>query len=61
MDHNIIVAATLDQTHTTVMTTGTDAVGLDHIPILADITTKVAMTHTEAVPGHTTEITDDIT
>ena len=40
---------------------GTDAVGLDHNPILTDITAKVTMTPTEAIPGHTTVTTDDIT
>ena len=43
------------------MKTGTDTVGLDHIPILTDITAKVTMTPTEAIPGHTTRITDAIT
>ena len=43
------------------MKTGTDAVGLDHNLILTDITAKVAMTPTEAVPGHTTWMTDAIT
>ena len=32
-----------------------------HNPILADITAKVTMTPTEAIPGHTTGITDNIT
>ena len=54
-------AATLDQTHTTVRKTGKDAVGLDHNPILTDITAKVTMTPTGAVPGHTTGITDVFT
>ena len=43
------------------MKTGTGTGGLDHNPILTDITAKVAMTPTEAVPGHTTGTTDDIT
>ena len=43
------------------MKTGTDAVGLDHNPIITDTTAKVTMTPTEAIPGHTTGITDDIT
>ena len=43
------------------MKTGTDAAGLDLNPILADITAKVVMTPTEAVPGHITGITDGIT
>ena len=43
------------------MKTGTDTAGLDLNPILADITAKVIMTPTEAIPGHTTGITDDIT
>ena len=42
------------------MKTGTDAVGLDHNPIIADTTAKVNMTPTEASPGHTTGTTDDI-
>ena len=61
IDHNLVVAATLDQTHATITKTGTDAVGLDHILILTDITAKVTMTPTEAIPGHTTGITDVIT
>ena len=40
---------------------GTDTVGLDHNAILTDITAKVIRTPTEAIPGHTTGITDDIT
>ena len=40
---------------------GTDAVGLDHNPIIADTTAKVTMTPTEAFPGHTTLTTDDNT
>ena len=40
---------------------GLDAVGLDHSPIPTDTTAEVAMTPTEAVPGHITGITDDIT
>ena len=43
------------------MKTGTDAVGLDHNSILTDITAKVAMTPTGAIPGHTTGMTDAIT
>ena len=43
------------------MKTGTDTVGLDHNPILTDITAKVTTTPSEAIPGHTTGITDDIT
>ena len=43
------------------MKTGTDAVSLDPNPNFTDITAKVIMTHTEAIPGHTTEIKDDIT
>ena len=61
MDQNLKIATTIDQPHTTVMKTGTDAVGLDHNPIIADTTAKVTMTPTEAVPGHTTGTTDDIT
>ena len=43
------------------MKTGTDTVGLDYNPILADITAKVIMTPTVVIPGHTAGITDDIT
>ena len=43
------------------MKTGTDAVALDHNPILADTTAKVTMTLTEAIPGHITRTTGDIT
>ena len=43
------------------MKTGTDTVGLGHNPILTDTTGKVAMTLTEAVPGHITGATGDIT
>ena len=43
------------------MKTGTDAASLDLNPNLADITAKVIMTPTETIPGHTTEITDNIT
>ena len=40
------------------MKTGIDAVGLGHSPIL---TAEVTMTPTEAIPAHTTGITDNIT
>ena len=50
-----------DQPHTTITKTGTDAVGLDHNPILADTTAKIDMTLTEAIPGHITGTTGDIT
>ena len=43
------------------MKTDIDAVDLDHSPIPADTTAEVAMTPTEAILGHTTGITDDIT
>ena len=43
------------------MKTGTDVVGLDLNPILTDITAKVALTPTEAIPYPTTGIIDDIT
>ena len=43
------------------MKTGTDAVSLDLNPMLANITAKVAITPTEAIPGHTTGIIDNIT
>ena len=43
------------------MKTGTDAVGLDHNPIIADTTAKVAMTPIEAILGHTTGTTDNST
>ena len=35
------------------MKTGTDAVGLDHNPIITDTTAKATMIPTEAIPGHT--------
>ena len=41
--------------------TGTDAVGPDQNHIIEDNMTKVTVTPTEAVPGHTTETTADIT
>ena len=53
--------APLAQPHATVMKKGTDTVCLDLNPILTDITAKVILTPTEAVPDHTTGITDDIT
>ena len=43
------------------MKTGTDAVGLDHNPIIADTAAKVAMTLTKAVQGQITGTTEDIT
>ena len=43
------------------MKTGTDTVGPDHNPIIADTAGKVTMTPTEAIPGHITGTTDDIT
>ena len=43
------------------MIAGTDAVGLDHNPILTDTTTDTAMIPTEAISGHTTGTTDAIT
>ena len=43
------------------MKIGTDAVCLDHNPIIAYITAKVIMTPTEAILGHTTGMTDTIT
>ena len=43
------------------MKTSTDAVGLDHNPIIGDITAEFAMIPTEAFPGHTTGTTDGIT
>ena len=61
IDQNLAIAAAPDQPHATIMTTGIDAVSLDLNPNLTDITAKVIMTSTEAVPGHTTDITDDIT
>ena len=41
--------------------TDTHMVGLDHNPILADTTATVTMIPTEAIPGHITGTTDDIT
>ena len=58
---NLEIATTIDQPHVTIMKTGTDAVGLDHNPIITDTTAKVTMTPTEAIPGHTTGTSDDIT
>ena len=43
------------------MKTGTDTVSQDHNPIFTDIAANVIMLPTEAIPGHTTGITDDIT
>ena len=43
------------------MKTGIDAVGLAKNLIPTGTTAEVNMTPTEAVPGHTTGITDDIT
>ena len=43
------------------MKSGTDAVGLDHNPILIDTTAEAALTPTEAISGHTTETADVIT
>ena len=43
------------------MKIGTDIGGLDHNPILTDITVKVTMTPIKTTPGHTTGITDAIT
>ena len=43
------------------MKTGTDTVGLHLNTNLEDITAKVIMTPTKAIPGHTTEMTDNIT
>ena len=43
------------------MKTDTDTVSLDLNPTLTNITAKVIITPTEAIPGHTTGITDDIT
>ena len=42
------------------MKTGIDTVGLEINPNLGDITAKVIITPTEAVPGHIIEITDNI-
>ena len=39
----------------------TDAVGLDHNPILAGTTAEATVTPTETVPGHATETADAIT
>ena len=43
------------------MKEGADAVSLDLNPIITNITLKVIMTPTEAIPGHNTGITDNIT
>ena len=50
----------MDQPHASITKTGTDAVGLGHNLIIADTTANVAMTPTEAVPGHATGTTDNI-
>ena len=55
------IGTTIDQPHTTITKTGTDAVGLDHNPIIADTTAPVNMTSAEAVPGQITETTENIT
>ena len=60
-DPNLKIVTTIDHPHVTAMKTGTDAIGLDHNPIITDTTAKVAMAPTEAIPGHTTGTTDDIT
>ena len=59
-DQNLEIA-TIDQPPTTITKTGIDAVGLDHNPILADTTAKVATALTVAILGHTTWTTEDIT
>ena len=43
------------------MKADTNAVGLDHNPILADTTSEATMTPPEAIPGHTTKTADAIT
>ena len=43
------------------MKTGTNAVDPDHIHIMEDTTSKVTITPTEAVLGHTIGTADDIT
>ena len=43
------------------MKTGTDAVGLDHNPNLADTRAEATMSPAEAIPGHTTGTADAIT
>ena len=43
------------------MKSDTDPVGLGHNPILTDTTAEVAMTPSEAIPGHTTGTADAIT
>ena len=43
------------------MKTGTDTVDPDHNHIIKDTTAKVAITPTEAIPGHSIGTTDDIT
>ena len=60
-DHHPDKNLTIDQPPTTIMKSGTDTVGLDHNPILADTTAEAAVTPTEAVSGHTTETADAIT
>ena len=43
------------------MKTGTDTIGLDPTPTIADTAAKVSMTPTEAIPGHIKKTTEDIT
>ena len=59
-DQNLKIATAIDQPHATITKTGTDAVGLDHNPIIRDTTAKLTMIPTEAIPGHTTGTTDNI-
>ena len=51
----------IGQPHATVTKTGTNAVDPDHIHIIKDITATVAVIPTEAILGHATGTTDDIT
>ena len=58
---NFKITTTINQPHATITQTGTEPVGLDHNPIIADATAKVAMTPTEVIQGHITGTTDDMT
>ena len=60
-DHHPKIDLTIDQAPTTVMKSGTEAVGLGHNPILTYTTTKATVTPTETILGHTTGTADAIT
>ena len=60
-DHNLDINTPIGQLHATITMTDTDAVGLDHNPILTDTVATVPMIPTEAALGHTIGIADNIT